>query len=524
MRHRVLMVIPNEDARDFIIDEVEAFGRENGVAIEIDKEETLNDAIIKCRDAEQYSLIIAHAHLRPRRKSALVEKDMLGLCLFTELSKNGFTVPGILLTPYVDAHLESQCTQLPFTALIVEGGQWIEQIEARLIQVFQRKATCRAQTDAKCPRTPKKSIKVDLYIQPNKDTWMVVFDGEGGLNINPTPRPLRVNLSKINQIKDNEKKIYRNRNVHPDWEDTLKNTGEILMREILQNNQDILNYYNWLRGQVGGCENFRVRFSTGIDDYALLLEAILVPDAEADDDFWMLKAPICRRVEVGDTALLPLFEGPEKDASVQKLNCLIIEADTSGPVEGMELYLKPLKNISMETDHLEKKLKTLQEEDLVGRIKRLPDKNNACTRENLKDLLTNGDEWHLVHYAGHSYHDDGNTGYIFLPKGDQPDKVDIKCFSKWLRTAKTRLIYMSSCQSSETRFIHNLAKDVPSAVGFRWSIDDDKAAAHARIFYDNLFNERSLEYAFLKTRQRVWEDNPENIIWAAPILMMQLRK
>ena len=64
---------------------------------------------------------------------------------------------------------------------------------------------------------------------------------------------------------------------------------------------------------------------------------------------------------------------------------------------------------------------------------------------------------------------------------------------------------------------------IPAIIGFRWDIIDDQAAEHARIFYKYLFKEKSLEYAFLKTRTDMYNRDDKHRIWAAPILIMQVR-
>ena len=86
MKHRILIVIPNCEMRDFILDILEEQFKDSSAIMEIDKEETYQDAVDKCGDSNPYSLVISQLHIPRHRKAPLVEKDMLGLELFRKLS------------------------------------------------------------------------------------------------------------------------------------------------------------------------------------------------------------------------------------------------------------------------------------------------------------------------------------------------------------------------------------------------------------------------------------------------------
>jgi hypothetical protein len=92
---------------------------------------------------------------------------------------------------------------------------------------------------------------------------------------------------------------------------------------------------------------------------------------------------------------------------------------------------------------------------------------------------------------------------------------------------ETRLLYLSSCQSCEENFAFELAdKDIPAVIGFRWPVNNFKAREHARTFYQHLFKERSLERAFLRTRQDMHskymqESDRMDKSWAASMLILQ---
>jgi CHAT domain-containing protein len=192
--------------------------------------------------------------------------------------------------------------------------------------------------------------------------------------------------------------------------------------------------------------------------------------------------------------------------ALDEINCLVIKADVHGWEKESGIELEKSANISKEADQLTARLKELERNHVIGECRSIPENGTECTREEVEETLKCGKQWHLVHYAGHSHSTAEDNGYVFFSRSDRPDPVDIRLFAQWLRQAKTRFVYLSSCQSSKLRFVHELAqKAVPAVIGYRWDIDDDKAAEHADIFYDHLFREQSLEYAFLKTRQQASE-------------------
>jgi CHAT domain-containing protein len=129
--------------------------------------------------------------------------------------------------------------------------------------------------------------------------------------------------------------------------------------------------------------------------------------------------------------------------------------------------------------------------------------------------------WHLIHYAGHSFVNDDGDGYLFFPGPNLPNPVKISTLKPYMcDVAKVRFMYLSSCKSSKDDFIFQLASQgVPAILGFRWSIEDEKAKEFALEFYKDLFEFRSLDRAFLDARCYVHK-YPDNRIWAAPMLIL----
>jgi CHAT domain-containing protein len=66
---------------------------------------------------------------------------------------------------------------------------------------------------------------------------------------------------------------------------------------------------------------------------------------------------------------------------------------------------------------------------------------------------------------------------------------------------------------------------VPAVLGFRWDLNDRRAAAFADIFYDHLIRDKmALGGALTEARRQLWKlSGYHNSVWAAPILILQSR-
>ena len=372
--------------------------------------------------------------------------------------------------------------------------------------------------------------------------WNVTFHviGEGN-PIDCKPTVIQVDSGKVEDLLDLSRHMEKlaNKDDYAEWERQFRIIGRQL-GDVLLKDPGFLERFSTLSGMAGGLEKFRIRFKVKRSAHPVIWEAL----AERRDkgcDYWMLKAPIYRSVWTTDDVLVyqaPLFQ----DAINHPHNCLIIQSDIGDnyvPRVGRQFDL--LRNIEGEANFLEEFLKG---QEVVGEVRKIPQKGEICTQERVKRCLTEEGPWDIVHYAGHSYfgpcREEGEEGarwtdrkeglLLFPGEGNGAvTHVRSELFSKWLRDAKTRFIYLSSCRSSEEDFLYELADyGIPSALGFRWDIKDELAEEHTKAFYKNLLECLSLEYAFLKTRREMhvkyhenYQEKQENI-WAAPVLILQI--
>jgi hypothetical protein len=165
----------------------------------------------------------------------------------------------------------------------------------------------------------------------------------------------------------------------------------------------------------------------------------------------------------------------------------------------------------------------------VGKVKVIssddPAEGNAPHRDNLQRILWDED-WHLVHFAGHSYYDEQHKeGYVLLPErlSTVPQLVDARSFAGFFREVP-RFVYLSSCESSGDAFVFELANvGIPAVAGFRWNVAETSAFEYAMCFYRHLLAERCLEVAFWKARKEIHDHDAteENLIWASAMLIIQ---
>lgn len=137
----------------------------------------------------------------------------------------------------------------------------------------------------------------------------------------------------------------------------------------------------------------------------------------------------------------------------------------------------------------------------------------------------NLNQYDVVHFAGHSLTKRDGLTLLVLPgrKPGEAEGMSIETFADIAAGAGARLIYLSSCQGSSANAVANLAqRDVEHVIGFRWDVDDERAADFARYFYSDLFGRQSstISSAFRTACRGVYE--PMHIeaspIWASPIL------
>jgi hypothetical protein len=108
-------------------------------------------------------------------------------------------------------------------------------------------------------------------------------------------------------------------------------------------------------------------------------------------------------------------------------------------------------------------------------------------------LETASQGYDIVHFAGHALfvdeEKDGGCGYLVFSGHPRPKAVSIATVATWLAKAGVQFVYLSCCRSSAALAALEFARNnMPMAIGFHWDIEDEKAPAFAREFYQELLN------------------------------------
>jgi CheY-like chemotaxis protein len=460
----------------------------------------------------KYDLVISAADLPEHKNTPINVGENRGARLLPFLRKRNKLLPVILVSGAIDSQLNSTLLRYDQVLPVTTGVDFPQLLEAAVKRLMEKTAP-----------PPRRYVRVVFTADAERtDSWTFEILGEGFLFA--ASGSLTINSKKIEEFIFASKIVAE---LPKSWQQQLRRLGEALFDEIFSNAKFSAAYYAALSRIDDKVQQLKIWFRIGKALQPIILEALVSNDPY--EEFWMLQAPIYRRLVEYPCTQTPLFSCGS-DLSTGRLRCLLIESDATGLIPGMknaegnDLELKKLRHIHGEC---EKIYSILQENPLVGEL-RWVQGSNATSKsfaEYVMDILLS-QSWDLVHYAGHS-HFEGDRGFLFFPPkelGDFPEKLRIGNFAANL-VPHTKLLYLSSCQSSEDSFVMALARSkIPAAVGFRWRVDDAHASEYALSFYRHLFgdDEKCLQHAIVRARKDMYEHGLEQErIWVSPMLLMQ---
>jgi hypothetical protein len=510
---KILIVHPDADMLDLMDTAIrDKFPDLNTVGVR-----NLARAKDQCRAeaCDPFSLVIVNSSIAVDTKTPRNDAENQGIELLQSLPSVGHAdVPTILIAPSVTNELLASVQQLRnCSLLLMDHSAGFE--EALLSAIARSLGTLQEQEPAQ--------VKVVVSLNLEKQTFEYEMKGVGFTY--STPRaPLQVDALGFKRLLNRSRRAGDNPD---DWEQELLEIGQDLGTLLLYGNPGFLRELHDAQAKAGGSERKSICFDIDRSVYPAALEALTEPGEER---FWMLQVPMYRRLtRLGQSALdrTVLFHkraprGPEP------FSALIIESPASGPVEnltdkqGKRLFLKPLENVKEECDAVEAALS--KRASPLRRIRPEDVPEGSSFKTYVRDVLKEGN-WDLVHYAGHSYYDESSSkGYLLLP-GPFVEELEVELFNTYLDHARTRFVYLSGCQSSETGFVFEFARlQIPGVLGFRWPIHDQAALDFAKHFYENLFSKSAapcLERAFTATRCAIREIHKQDKIWAAAMLILQ---
>lgn len=518
MKKRALLVHPAaysdlaEDMKKWLN---EASGK-NGDNFGLDLEKYQQDAEM-CMKEEDYDLLISHLNIQYNRDTSIQEQQRRrnGLDLLKHFRRSNVDVPALIISPMADKMSYQKLMPLAPADLITDGIDLERDFKKAFRRLFAPSGADKMEEAEKIAY-----LDISILLESIGPHYRIrgegfAYEDEGGLVVN------RTTIAELGQLSDEIARESSDRD--PRWKEDLARLGKMLREQLFaENNKDFLKSYRDVLGLVNNkVENFRFRFVVEKETHRIIFESLM----DDDNNFIMLHAPMHRRLAVRSNRYA-LFHDPEDKQ--RKLNCLVIRADVSGPVEELLIELDELANVDGEVRFWDEDLRA---EPCVDTVEIIDSAEGGRTYFETVMHYLREHNWDIVHFAGHSAYirktldDENKKGYLFFP-GDEEGQikaVPLELFASLLYDANVRLVYLSSCHSSEKGFVFEMVQqNVPAAVGFRWDIEDDMAEKFTRNFYTHLLNKKSLEGAFLETRKDLYFTENDNPIWAAAMLVVQI--
>jgi hypothetical protein len=550
MFRNVLLACSNTELREFLFDAITDLTDASENHSEIDEVRDAAAARSKLRAAREpeekaghhFDLVVIELHLPIERRGGSDRSRHIGLELLQELHEAGLALASVLLVDKLETRVLKGCQALPCCELLVADDDLRSGLEAALDRLSRLVASApgnagRANRSAQI-FNPVATIEIDL---PYKQHAMYRITGsrdakQMNLDLNIEPQPLNIPWDDLGTLFELSRALHERVN---HWELLLRLMGERLCDIINRGNfaLDFKEAKGWCGGSLS---NIHIRFNITPELYGLAFEALY----DKAEGYLMLQAPVARRVRGFNYCRQLRLE---RD---RPINILVVEANLdkleqiSGPDDpDLQNFfwhneLEHLTNTAEERRFFEGiRARTDQDarlRQLIGKITILSTAGTGDGRplaRAIKSKLTEPEHlsYDIVHFAGHSIFvqssrgSDGR-GFLILPGDQHPEALPIGEFADWLGEAGTQFVYLSSCRSSEADAAYALAGNrVPAVVGFRWDIEDNRAAEYAREFYKQLlFACPAFDEAFLLTRRLMHNRYSRNDrIWAAPMLILQ---
>ncbi len=501
MSRYALLVCRDQDLASAIQDRLQDGLSRSGNALIVDHSRNAADAKNRL-SGHPYHLLVTESEIPADRSAPLNPQAHDGVALVREVQSAG--IPSVVLATSVSGALLEETQRLDRCYLALQGEEhWDDRLLRQCEEALQL-----------TPPLPKPSeethvAEAEIVVNLAEEKWTYKLEGFGFPY--EATGSLQIQQDAIAELQELSEKIGEN---DPTWESKLHEAGSKLMEQIFKNNAEFNSRFSRLVGMVGKERNVKIEFVVDQTIQGVALESVLEIEGR---NYWMLQAPVYRKFRKHEA--YPLFATEAENRT--PIRCLIIEANVSGDldVRGQSISLADIANVGRETEWLRCYLEQNRAQFNIGCIEHVKQARPGQTFLETVSQLGRGKQWDLVHYAGHSYYQNAQGGFLFLP-GDQPEIVTAELFS--LKLERPRFVYLSCCQSSQAPFVFTLAeKNAGAILGFRWDIEDNEAFDYAKIFYRALFEtDHKLEYAFLRARQDMHGRYEQNKIWASPILMM----
>jgi hypothetical protein len=365
---QLLLVHPNIEIKGVVQKILNEIRSENHEIAPLCWASTQEEAEENYLNLQSYDLVIIYLYLPKTREVVQEPSEQTGLRLALKHHDRTSNESIILISPYQNETLLTVCEQLQLP-LVLEGTNFEIQLKDEILACLD--STHEVESEQ----------RFDLEIELDLDTparchWQlrgincaVNADGWLSVDTNVLSKLVQKSTEELTALIEMEKVRATNDHV---WQRVLQEIGNQLTEQIFSNNLELLKKFNQLIGRVGSIENARICFRVDEKSYPIALEAL----TEKDEEFWMLQAPIFRRLRLRNSSTLiasqryALF-GSQKNRK-SAINCLIIQANATGSVQGLEnVHLQKLENVDTEAQWLEKYLLEHKEEFHIGDVCRL---------------------------------------------------------------------------------------------------------------------------------------------------------
>ncbi|MDX8347405.1 CHAT domain-containing protein [Cognatiyoonia sp. IB215446] len=388
-------------------------------------------------------------------------------------------------------------------------------------------------------------VKLHLTNEPPRDYWKA---------INPQEYDYFNDLSGMFQ-----RFARRGFDGDDDWRIDAARIGEKIYTCIFGNELQT-SIQDWLEKSELTDEDMRIRITTPSDQHRILFEALTT---SYEGGFKAIDTPMARQLQITNDTFRPGPRLREADA----LNVLVIDASkTEERTMDLEFdadFRAWLNRLNLKSGHVPK-FKTLKHG--ADEIKMFKDLRDAIRDDNpwpvfpdvspvdlladvrevrilnpdelgcqspadfekqigdtLRARAQDGNDWHIVHYVGHSVAaqaHSGKSGFLILPGGKNVAPFTVNSVLAELPGAGTRFLYFSSCQFGSAEVALSTAQwRVPSSIGFRWNVNDKSALIFASYFYHALFCERlAVDEAVRDARRKTKEKTPDSdLAWVSAV-------
>ncbi len=304
------------------------------------------------------------------------------------------------------------------------------------------------------------------------------------------------------------------------WRQAAKSLGDDVYEDLSGDKQFLENF---TRGQTvsQSSEDLWINFSGPANVLGVPFELIRVGNDYLCYQHILIRGITGYRIK----SIKPFHEFIEElNEQDETLHILIVGSNSDGEIPVAEL------EASRVTQILESSLSYL---GIKVEITCLLEKN--ASYENVSSVLRSG-KFHIFHYSGHGNFDEQlpeTSGLELLDQSSQPKILTAADLNLLTRNSNLKLVYLSCCLGAKNATgvgrgdfsgtLEALARaDVPSVLGYRWTLSDESALLLATDFYKFLWRTLSpAESLFYARHEVAIQNGMDDDTWASPVLLMQ---